>query len=185
VAPFNYAGTENVASVPANATDWVLVELRETSGGTAVSQRAAFLQNDGQVLETTGSAGYWATTAKASGYDLSYFVVVKHRNHLSAMSAAAVALPNAAAYDFTTAQTQAFGTSPLAALTGGGFGLFAGDGSGDGFVTTADFSPWLTAFRAGSTGYVATDYNLDGNVTTGDFSIWLPNFRSGAATQVP
>jgi hypothetical protein len=186
VAPFNYAGTENVASVPANATDWILVELRETSNGSAVAQRAVFLQNDGQTLETDGNVGFSVTTTKASGYDLSYFVVLKHRNHLAVMSAAAVSLPNeASAYDFTTAQAQAFGTSPMAALAGGVFGLVAGDGGVDGFVTTADFSPWLTAFRAGSTGYVSTDYNLDGNVTTGDFSIWLPNFRSGAATQVP
>jgi hypothetical protein len=101
------------------------------------------------------------------------------------MSAAAVALPNAAAYDFSTAQTQAFGTNAMAALAGGGFGLFATDGNSDGFVTTDDFAPWLTAFRAGGSGYVATDYNLDGFVTTDDFAIWLPNFRGGAATQVP
>lgn len=179
-APFSYSGTEAVASVPANATDWVLVELRETSNGAAVSQRAAFLQNDGQVLETSGSAGYWATTAKASGYDLSYFVVVKHRNHLPVMSAATVALPNAAAYDFTTAQGQAFGTSPMYDL-GGVFGLISGDANLTGIVTAADISDAIAGLNA--TGYLATDANLTGVTTASDISEMITNLNK--ASQLP
>ncbi len=32
-APWNYNGTENVTNIPPDIVDWVLVELRETSGG--------------------------------------------------------------------------------------------------------------------------------------------------------
>jgi hypothetical protein len=35
-APWNYTGTESVSSIPnANVVDWILVELRETSGGAS------------------------------------------------------------------------------------------------------------------------------------------------------
>ncbi|MCU0454645.1 MAG: right-handed parallel beta-helix repeat-containing protein [Bacteroidetes bacterium] len=181
-APHNYTGTETVVTVPANATDWVLVELRETSGGAAVEQRAAFLQNDGQLIETDGSVGISATTTKATGYDLSYFVVLKHRNHLSIMSAAAVTLPNeASAYDFTTAQAQAFGTSPLADLGSGVFGLFAGEANNSGLVSAADISLAIGALNA--TGYQITDANMSGLVTAADISVMISSLNK--ASQLP
>jgi hypothetical protein len=179
-APFNYAGSEAVASVPANVTDWVLVELRETSNGSAVSQRAVFLQNDGQVLDTDGSVGYSATTVKASGYDLSYFVVVKHRNHLPIMSAAAVSLPNAAAYDFSTSQAQAFGTNPMYDL-GGVFGLISGDANLTGIVTASDISDAIAVLN--QTGYLASDANLTGITTASDISEMITNLNK--ASQLP
>ena len=55
--PWNYAGTESVASIPnADIVDWVLVELRDTTeaqyaaGSTMIAQQAAFLLNDGSVV---------------------------------------------------------------------------------------------------------------------------------------
>jgi len=33
VAPWNYSGTESLASIPADIVDWVLLEFRETAGG--------------------------------------------------------------------------------------------------------------------------------------------------------
>ena len=49
------------------------------------------------------------------------------------MSLNAVALSGSSAlYNFTTAQTQAYGTNPMKALSGGGFGMIAGDASRDG-----------------------------------------------------
>ena len=41
IAPWNYTGTESVTTIPnSNVIDWVLVELRETTGGpeTATSR---------------------------------------------------------------------------------------------------------------------------------------------------
>jgi hypothetical protein len=158
----------------------VLVELRETSNGSAVSQRAVFLQNDGQVLDTDGSVGYSATTVKASGYDLSYFVVVKHRNHLPIMSAAAVSLPNAAAYDFSTSQAQAFGTNPMYDL-GGVFGLISGDANLTGIVTASDISDAIAVLN--QTGYLASDANLTGITTASDISEMITNLNK--ASQLP
>ena len=186
VAPFNYAGTETVASIPANVVDWILVELRSgTTGATKTSERACFLKNDGTVLETDGTAGVWETVAVASGYDLTSYVVIRHRNHLTVMSAAGMAMPNASAYNFTTAQAQAYGGgTPMKDLSGA-FGMFAGDATQDGFVTTDDFANWLVKLNAGASGYELTDFDLNGFVTTDDFAIWLANLNLGASTLVP
>ena len=179
-APFNYAGTEHVAAIPANVVDWILVELRATSGGVAVSQRAVFLKNDGTVLDTTGNSTASFTETLASGYTISNFVVVRHRNHLAAMSANAVALPNeSAAYDFTTAETQAFGTNSMTALSGGVFGLIAGDANSSGLVSSGDIN--VTINQLNSSGYFYGDTNLSGLVSSADINVIVNNLNKGTA----
>lgn len=175
VAPFNYAGTENVASIPsANIVDWVLIELRASSGGPAVSRRAAFLNDDGTLRETDGSASAWFTETLASGYAISNFIVVKHRNHLAIMSATALSVPNeASAYDFSTAQTQAFGASPLRALGGGVFGLFSGDANADGTIDFNDRN--ITLNSRNLLGYRASDVTMDGATDFNDRNTTLNN----------
>ncbi|HTR82823.1 MAG TPA: right-handed parallel beta-helix repeat-containing protein [Bacteroidota bacterium] len=182
----NYNGGESVGSVPANVVDWVLIELRLTSNGAAVSRAAAFLKSDGTVVDLTGSSARLFTETVSSGYTISNFIIVRHRNHLAVMSATATTLPNdASAYDFTVSANQAFGASSMAALSGGAFGMYAGDATEDGFVTTDDFSPWLVANTAGASGYAVTDFNLNGFVTTDDFALWLVNNGLGASSLVP
>ena len=52
VSPWNYTGTEQVGSIPnANVVDWVLVELRETTGDAStatqdkmINRQAAFIK---------------------------------------------------------------------------------------------------------------------------------------------
>ncbi len=193
VSPWLYGGSETVVSIPADVVDWVLVELRSgTSNASTVSQRAVFLRNDGQLLETDGTVGYNATVTLASGYDLTSYIVIKHRNHLAIMSAAVVTLPNASAYDFTTSLSQAYGASaPMIALTSSIFAMYAGDGTNnvdifnDGLVNTNDFDIWLPLAKQSATGYQSTDYDFDGLVNTSDFDIWLPNAKASASTKVP
>jgi hypothetical protein len=185
--PFSYSGTENVATgfFASNPTvvDWVLIQLRSTSGGAAVATAAALLKSDGTVVDVDGTSAVPISSITTAG---SYFIVVKHRNHLSIMSAAAVALSTSSAlYNFTTAQAQAFGTNPMIALTGGVFGLYAGDSNVDGQVTALDFNTWNANTKAGQVGYVADDMNLDGQVTALDFNVWNANTKLGAATKVP
>jgi hypothetical protein len=98
------------------------------------------------------------------------------------MSAAAVTLPNeASAYDFTTAQAQAFGTSPLADLGSGVFGLFAGEANNSGLVSAADISLAIGALNA--TGYQITDANMSGLVTAADISVMISSLNK--ASQLP
>jgi hypothetical protein len=167
VAPWNYPGTETVSSIPSDVVDWVLVQLR-SSPTTVVKTRAAFLKSNGMVVDLDGTglvkfAGSPATT---------YYIVVMHRNHLSVMTALAPALSGTSSlYDFTTAQTQAYGTNPMADLGGGKYGIISGDANGDGIVDATDRSDaWNDRLQ---TGYKSSDVNLDGIVDASDRSdIW-------------
>lgn len=67
-------------------TDWVSVELRDKGDNSLiVAQRAGLVQRDGDVMDLNGEEGL-----RFKGLDVDdYFVVVRHRNHLGAMTAAA------------------------------------------------------------------------------------------------
>ena len=90
-APFNYAGTESVASIPnANIVDWVLIEHRKPSSGlpgdantaTITGRKAGFLLNNGTVVDLDGVTPIAFNITKQGGA----FIVVRHRNHLAIMS---------------------------------------------------------------------------------------------------
>jgi hypothetical protein len=122
-----------VPSIPnAHIIDWVLVELRTgTTGATKVAIQAAFMKNDGTVVDFDGTS---ALTFSGTPHG-SYYIVVRHRNHLPVMSAGVVVLSGPSVqYDFTTGQSQAYGTNAMFALTGGVFGMVAGDVNRDGSV---------------------------------------------------
>jgi hypothetical protein len=167
LAPWSYPGTESVSSIPPDVVDWVLVQLR-SSPATVVKTRAAFLKSNGMVVDLDGTgvvkfAGSPATT---------YYIVVMHRNHLSVMTALEPALSGTGSlYDFTTAQTQAYGTNPMVDLGGGKYGIISGDANGDGIVDATDRSDaWNDRLQ---TGYKHSDVNLDGIVDASDRSaIW-------------
>ena len=78
-APWNYYGTENVSSIPANITDWLLIELRSDESKIE-ARKAAFIRNDGIIVNLNGSP---FTITANSGF---YYIVVHHRNHLSVSS---------------------------------------------------------------------------------------------------
>ncbi len=118
-ATYGYTAS-TVTSIPTvNIVDWVLVELRNnttTAASTVISKRAGFLRNDGAVVDIDGASPlFFLTTAPGN-----YYIIIRHRNHLAIMSAAPVALNSSSAlYDFTTAQTQAYGTNPMKLLSTG------------------------------------------------------------------
>jgi len=98
-----------VSSVPANVVDWVLVQLRLTDSGVAEASTSAFLHKDGRIVADDGTTGQIELDAPAG----SYYIVVKHRNHLSVMSAGTELLNSSTTtlYDFTTGSEQFFGTN--------------------------------------------------------------------------
>ncbi len=121
-SPWNHNGGELVSDLdasPANGTpdffennpnivDWILVELRTgTAASTKVAERAGFIKNDGTIVGTDGTS-----PLRFGLKDGNYYIVVHHRNHVSVMSANAVALSNASVtnYDFTTGNDKYYGT---------------------------------------------------------------------------
>lgn len=179
------------ASSNNSIVDWVLVQLHN-SGGTVITQRAALLQRDGDIVDVDGTSPV-NLAGNASG---SYFVSVKHRNHLGARSAATFALAKTTntAYDFTDNLNKALGgvatnnamivASSTPATV---YGVFSGNANTD--ATTRKSGPSaindysiLLANITSTFGYYRSDFNLDGRVTkTGpaaanDYSRFINNF---------
>lgn len=189
-APWNYSGTEMVASIPSGVVDWVLVELRKgTASSSTVQKRACFILSNGKIVDLDG-------ISPVSFYDASdnsYYIVIRHRNHLAVMSANSLSLSSSlsgnyltgidSVYNFSTAQTQAFGTNAMSSLTGGVFGLIAGDGNANGGVNIADRN-LVWRVQNGTIGYLSGDFDLNSGVNIADRNLrWRIN--NGRLTQVP
>ncbi|MCB9207574.1 MAG: hypothetical protein H6611_09765 [Ignavibacteriales bacterium] len=82
VTPWNYSGNESITSLPSELIDWILVELRDKDNPSLViTTRAGLLLSSGNVVDIDGVS----PLAFATDED-DYYIVVKHRNHLSVMS---------------------------------------------------------------------------------------------------
>jgi len=186
-SPWNYSGTENVTSIPnANVTDWVLVELRETTGNasaaipvTKIGRQAAFILNTGDIVGLDG--------VSLLRFDLSItdnlYVVIWHRNHIGVISASPV-IESGGIYNFDfTGAGQSYGTESQNELTSGIWGMISGDVNADGDIDENDKSG-LWESNAGESGFTESDLNLDGQVDNKDKDdYWLPNLGKG--TGVP
>ena len=157
--------------------DWVLVELRDSSNSaTIITTKAALLLRNGNVKDVDGTSDLSFTGLTQS----SYFVGIRHRNHLGAMTASPVVLSaNTAGQDFTTmTAAQMNGTNARRAV-GSIFALWAGNSNGDVAVKAAGPSNDLSAITSlvlnptyGNNnlvrnwkvpGYRGTDVNMDGD----------------------
>jgi hypothetical protein len=107
------------------------------------------------------------------------------------MTTAAVALPNATAYDFTADSTLTYDCTHNAIKnvvglpfgSGAIYAMIAGDADGNGAVLSTDKNSYWRV-QNGTSGYLKGDFNLDGNVLAGDKnSYWRKN--NGTATKVP
>jgi CSLREA domain-containing protein len=187
IEPWEYAGFEQVTSFTPSVVDWVLVRLFSGNPAvppmTLVASRAAFLRNDGVIVDLDGvsNLSFYAPPAN-------YRIAVYHRNHLPIISSIAVALSETpTAYDFATALTQAYsdGGPPLTEVDDGVYGMFACDSNADGAVQALDFNEYIVSTAAGASGYVSDDCNLDGVVQALDFNLYLANTLAGASSQLP
>ncbi len=173
--PWNYGGSEQVASAsdfPTNTVDWILVEVRDDADNFQVlEQRAGLLLSDGTIADADGSVGmpFYTLTAGTS-----YYLSVKHRNHLALLGSTTVALPNASPYDFTDFTQIAGNDTQPVELSTGEYALRAGDVNGDGVITVADFNFYLSQTSSINM-YLEGDLNLDRTVTVADFNLYQPN----------
>jgi len=161
-----------VLSVTGNnaIVDWVVVELRNSANSAQViASRRALLQRDGDVVDLNGVAPLTIPAPSAS-----YYVAVRHRNHLGVMSAAPIALSaTTTSVDFRSASQATFGTDARR-VEGSRMVLWCGDVTFDHSAkytgTGNDRDPILTAIGGALptntlTGqYRQEDLNLDGEV---------------------
>lgn len=184
--------------------DWVMVQLHNGTTGTVISQRAALLQRDGDVVDTDGTSPV-NMAGNAAG---SYYVSVKHRNHLGVRTPATLALlkVTTTSHDFTTAQAQAFpgavSNNPMATLGGTTtkYGLWGGNANDDNSVKMTglnannnDYLKLINTLGAStntqSNVYSKQDLNMDGsvkmtglNASTNDYLRLLNTLGSSTAT---
>ncbi len=162
--------------IPADAVDWVMIELRAALDRHAVYRHSAFLRSDGQIMDENGNA-YVNVFADKNN---SYYIVIRHRNHLAVVSERPVNFSTGtASWDFTDNLAQYYGND-AALLMEGVYGMWAGDGNQSGIVTIADINVSLN--NRDHVGYHLGDHNLSGIVTISDANIAFKN--RDAATNV-
>ncbi|MEZ5198254.1 MAG: hypothetical protein R2764_18255 [Bacteroidales bacterium] len=179
--PWNYNGGENVLVIPnANIVDWVLVELRETTGDastagseTMIERKAGFILKNGSIVETDGYSplGFEAEATE------NIYAVVHHRNHACIMSANPLPYSEGTYfYDFTVSADQAIGgIGGQKELESGIWGMMAGDANNDGEINNIDKDDfWFLQY--GNSGYLKSDFDMNGQVDGTDNAIkWLNN----------
>ena len=170
--PYNFYMTGNDAPV-----DWVMIELRSAINKDSVlATRACLLQRDGDVRDVDGIS-YLTFDRVPSG---SYYVAVRHRNHLGVMTENPHLLsPAVTTIDFTDPATEVYGDYSRINLGNDKMALWAGDLNGDGYIIYQ--GPWNDVLNLFSsivlapdndevlanfivTGYDMADFNMDGNV---------------------
>jgi hypothetical protein len=185
-APWNYSGTEQVAGMPnSNVMDWVLVELRDAADAgsatptTQISRQAAFILNDGSVVDIDGSSILQFDNLSFQ----KVFVIIYHRNHLGIISSEAIPVTGSVfTYDFTS-ENKSYGSGSQNELSAGIWGMISGDANADGTVNDLDKSASWSS-EVGTSGYLNSDLNNDGESDNKDkIDFWLPNLNKGS--QVP
>ncbi|PWI28849.1 hemagglutinin protein, partial [Flavobacteriaceae bacterium LYZ1037] len=168
VSVFNVTGNNAIV-------DWVWVELRASyNNQKLVNGKSALLQRDGDVVGLDGVSDVIMNASPTN-----YYVVVKHRNHLGAMSAATIALneTTATSVDFTNNGFTTFGNHAQVILGSGDKALWTGNsnlanyirfsGANNGSNAIKDYiladpANGFGSVTFSSTGYLNQDVNLNG-----------------------
>jgi len=126
----------NVFNVTGNdaIVDWVFIELRDVdSKGIIYQTRAALLQRDGDVVEVDGVS----PVSFSADPSRTYFVSVRHRNHLGVMTNTAIDISadngSATLIDFTDIDTPTYGENAQA-VAGGFHAMWGGNADGNRYI---------------------------------------------------
>ncbi len=149
--------------------DWVLLELRTgTDASTLVATRSCLLLRGGAVVEVDGTSVPRITASPGT-----YHLVVRHRNHLAAMTASPIALgASLTTIDLSDPAVPLYGVDAMNTV-GGVRTHWCGDVTHDGVIRYTgvqnDRDPILLQIggsvpTATATGYLAGDVNMDGTV---------------------
>lgn len=182
-----YQGTENIANLPANTVDWILVELRDAvtasqaTSATRVALKACLLLSNGSIRELDGIS----IPSFITSFNQGAFVVIWHRNHLGIMSAGPVAgIANSYSYNFSTGASQVYGgSSGYKLLESNKWGMVAGDINGDKNINISDKTNGWT-IEAAKKGYKGPDANLNVQVNNPDKNDFIL-LNSGKISGVP
>jgi hypothetical protein len=144
--------------------DTVRIYLRNSSSPFAIVDSAK------AYLSSTG-AGTFSFQNASNG--VNYYLHLKHRNSIETWSKTAQTFTgNSMTYDFTLANTQAFGNNLIQVdASPVRFAIYGGDVDQDGTVDATDMSMIYNDAQGFASGYVLTDLNGDDFVDGTDFAI--------------
>ncbi len=190
ISPWYYEGEENVENIPNSlVVDWLLFELRETSGGpwTAISdsivyRKAVFLLRNGYIVDIDGASNLELNAI----INDNIYAVIWHRSHLGIMSAIPLQLSgNLFYFDFTNGLDKVYGgLNGYQQIGSGVWGMVAGDADRNGIINDNDKNDTTWNIYSGESGYFPFDLNLDGQLNNQDKNnFWFPNLGKGS--QVP
>ncbi len=161
------ADRRKAANIPDNITDWVLLEFRGMANDAALYSRSAFLRCDGWVVDDDGNPELAVDLPAQSAC----YIVVRHRNHLAAMSAEPITFAgDSLVYDFTVSSEAYFGGENACITVNSQQGTFCAlrcaDSDGDGEILSVDLL--ISQSQFGIAGYNRGDINCDGVVSIAD-----------------
>jgi HYR domain len=155
--------------------DWITVELRTspTTAATGIFVKQALIRADGKIVEPMDGISPLIFDVPNG----SYYISVKHRNHLGFRSTLESLTASTTPYDFDFASGLylAYGTAtPGLKQISGVYCAYAGNiNNTDNTVNTLDYNIWqATRFQSG---YKPADINLDGTVNSVDYNLWVLN----------
>ncbi|MEO0468069.1 MAG: hypothetical protein AAF206_00505 [Bacteroidota bacterium] len=158
--------------------DWVLIEIRDENNPSIILQsRAAVVQRDGDIVSST-DFGLIEIDDLAPG---SYYVALRHRNHLGVMTRTPLILNGSGGLiDFSTMDdSETFGNNSQYEVAAGVFALWGGDANVNGQISFQNASndgieiflkvllgPGNASFARNFVvaGYHDADVNLDGKI---------------------
>ncbi|MEZ4930904.1 MAG: LamG-like jellyroll fold domain-containing protein [Saprospiraceae bacterium] len=155
--------------------DWVMVELRSTLDPTKIiATKSGILTKAGRIKATDGTSSIFFTNVQSG----SYYVSIRHRNHLSICTGASYILsPTATAIDFTDPSAYLWGDYAVRDINNGLMALWPGDSNGDQkvifqgpvndvipifFYIMTDLTNSENLANFVSIGYSTHDINMDG-----------------------
>ena len=176
----NLGGTSGAGAANDDIVDWVFVELRDVSDNTIIkSSQSALLQRDGHIVSIDGISDLLFNNLSSNDF----YIAIRHRNHLSIMSANAITLSETTTVlDFTDANNQiTYGTNAQSTygMPNGIVGMWAGNAGADTSVryqgsgndtntikdnVLADAGNTTNSNLHSYTGYDPADVNLDGAI---------------------
>jgi Notch 1 len=159
----------------------VTVQLRSAPDGPTLYSTTARLDEDG-----------WGDVDVSAVAPGGYYVVVRHLNHVSAMTAVArdFASLGRTTVDFTAESgawnQTALSSSPLV-LRDSYWMLWPGDVNGDEIVDMDDFVAWNVEYKKcnGTCGDRRADMDASDVIDVSDFSYWNGSFKEHVASHVP
>lgn len=173
---FNAGGTSGSGLPEDDLVDWIFLEIRQGNDNSKlVRARSCLLQRDGDIVDLDGISPVVFNAAQTT-----YFIAVKHRNHLGAMSAVAVGLMEASpvSVDFKNNSFSTYGSNARTQLGSGDMALWSGDTDASNSVrfsganndanvikdyVLTDPSNVFNSVTHISIGYLNIDVNMDGN----------------------